>query len=119
MSDRLDGWRIVAGVFGLCGVILGALAAHGLAEPQATLVERASVYLLIHAAALLAIASRAGRAALLAKTSFTVGVVLFCGSIALKQLAGTAAFGPFAPVGGACLIAGWACVILSALPRLR
>jgi len=46
---------------------------------------------------------------------FVAGVILFSGSLYLISLAGLKAFGPFTPIGGVALIAGWACLAVAAL----
>jgi uncharacterized membrane protein YgdD (TMEM256/DUF423 family) len=115
MADRTASWRMIAGAYGLSAVLVGAVAAHLLQEPQAAAsVGQASLYQLIHAAALLAIARDNERAALLAKLGFTVGIALFSGSVIVRHLAGVPELGALAPFGGICLMAGWAGVILSA-----
>jgi uncharacterized membrane protein YgdD (TMEM256/DUF423 family) len=115
MIDTTNRWRCVAGLFGTSGVILGALAAHAAVDPLATAaVERGSIYQLIHAVALLALAPVRGRVALLAKLALALGILLFSGSIALKHLAGVEALGFLTPIGGTCLILGWGLVVVHA-----
>ena len=107
MADRTALWRLIAGAYGLSAVLVGAVAAHLLQEPQAAApVGQASLYQLIHAAALLAIARDNGRAALLAKLGFSLGTARFSGSIILRHLAGMPAIGALAPFGGVCLMVG-------------
>lgn len=120
MAERTDLWRTIAGAYGLSGVAVGAVAAHALAEPRAAaLVGQAALYQLIHAAALLGVAPVRGWAALLAKLGFTAGIALFSGSVILRHLAGLPAIGALAPLGGICLMAGWAGVLLGVFGRSR
>jgi len=108
-------WHLAAGAFGLTGVIMGAVAAHALADSYAAaVVERASLYQIVHAAVLLVLASQTGLWAYLARIAFTLGVVFFCGGIYLKYLAGQTWAGPYTPYGGMALMAGW---LLAALTR--
>jgi len=111
-------WRLAAGLLGLLGVALGAVAAHALADPHAAaVVERASLYQILHALALLAIAGLPGRLALLARWAFLAGIVLFCGSLYLRYLGGHEAAGSLAPYGGTALMLGWLLTGLARLPR--
>jgi uncharacterized membrane protein YgdD (TMEM256/DUF423 family) len=107
-------WLIAAGLLGATGVVAGAFGAHGLRERLAP--ERldawhtAVQYQLLHTLALLALAlfeRAAGRAVALPATLWTVGVLLFSGSIYLLALGGPRWLGPVTPVGGLALVAGW------------
>ncbi len=77
------------------------------------MLERPPAYfLLMHAAAALAIAALAARAAhpgafLLAALILLVGVSLFSGDIAVRTLLGHRLFPMAAPLGGSTMIAGW------------
>jgi uncharacterized membrane protein YgdD (TMEM256/DUF423 family) len=110
-SDRLA-LRLGA-VFGLFGVILGALAAHG---PVHDFLDRknhldfwhtALFYQWFHALALLAVGQ--GRSARRGTViCWLVGVVLFSGSLYILALDPTQKWaGPLTPLGGLVLIAGW------------
>lgn len=112
----------LGGLFGLLGVAAGAFGAHALRDqldPSRSLAfETAVRYQLIHALALVAVAlgserwpSRAWRAA---GSLFAAGVIVFCGSLYLLSLTGVGAFGAITPVGGACLLVGWALVAAGA-----
>jgi len=126
-----------AALIGATGVGLGAFGAHKL-EPL--LLERGMLhawetgarYQLVHAVALIALAAwqrsevRAtsasggatpagfGIAGWVARC-WTVGVVLFSGSLYGLALGGPRWLGPITPLGGAGLIAGWCCLIAAAL----
>jgi uncharacterized membrane protein YgdD (TMEM256/DUF423 family) len=118
-------WIAVAGFFGLTGVALGAVAAHAVQDPHAAaMLQRAAQYQLLHAAALLALSlGGAGAAGLhkglcrAAQAAFALGMAGFSGGIVLHYLAGMPAAAHLAPLGGCCLMAGWAALILS--PFLR
>jgi uncharacterized membrane protein YgdD (TMEM256/DUF423 family) len=72
-----------------------------------------------HALALLATAlwaPRGGMAANLAGAAFALGMLLFCGAVYARALAGVS-LGPVAPTGGTLLMAGWLLLGLSALRR--
>jgi uncharacterized membrane protein YgdD (TMEM256/DUF423 family) len=105
---------IYAGLAGAAGVALAAAGAHGAALSVLT---PAAQFLLMHAAAALAIVAVAMRAAhpaafLLAALVLLAGVSLFAGDIAARTLWGSRLFPMAAPIGGATMILGW--LVLSA-----
>jgi uncharacterized membrane protein YgdD (TMEM256/DUF423 family) len=120
-SDRLA-LRLGA-LFGLFGVILGALAAHGPVhdfldkENRLDLWHTALFYQWFHALALLAAGQ--GRAAPRGTVvCWLVGVVFFCGSLYILALDSTQKWaGPVTPLGGLFLIAGWAWLWLNLIPK--
>ena len=121
---------VLAGINGFLAVALGAFGAHGLQKKLEGLDdaakrlgwwETAAHYHLTHALALgLAayVASRAGGgsgAGTAAGWLFLVGIALFSGSLYTMTLTGVRWLGAVTPVGGLCLLAGWAAVVLAAL----
>lgn len=118
-------WVIFAALNGAMAVALGAYAAHGLAgDPHAqALAERASLYQLLHALALLGadrLAADGRRLAHLAALLFAVGEVLFAGSLYLKALTGGPLPVPLAtPAGGIAFLLGWMMLALAGLFRAR
>jgi uncharacterized membrane protein YgdD (TMEM256/DUF423 family) len=111
-------WGVIAALLGLTAVALGAIAAHTVAEAQAAqALERASLYQLIHALALLYATGLPGKAALLARGLLLIGIVLFCGSIELKYLFSLTQATVVAPTGGVALMLGWLMLGVSALTR--
>lgn len=105
-------WIWVAALLGATGVVLGAYGAHGLAsrasEADVRAWHTAVQYQILHAVAILALASIAEtRHVVWPGSLFTVGIVLFSGSIYLLVLAHWRWLGPITPIGGLCLIAGW------------
>lgn len=133
MSYRFS--TLSAGVFGLTGVALGALGAHGplrvFLDQQGTHAswETAVHYQLIHALALLGGAiwlqfdQVQSRTRLLWATRWwTLGIIFFSGSIYTLAVGGPKFLGPLTPLGGIALMLGWCCVIAAAagprsLPR--
>jgi uncharacterized membrane protein YgdD (TMEM256/DUF423 family) len=117
---------VSAGILGGTGVVLGAFGAHMMkgylqAAGVADVWETAVRYQLVHAVALVGIAGwmrgagelglrRAGWAVRL----WTVGAVLFSGSLYLLAMGGPRWLGPVTPAGGAALIAGWVMAAASA-----
>src|SRR5437588_445175 len=112
-----------AGVLGLTGVALGAMGAHALAETLTArgmehAWETGARYHLFHAVALLALGawSRGGTAATIplgwAARLWTLGVVLFSGSLYGLALGGPRWLGPVTPLGGVALLGGWVAVLV-------
>jgi uncharacterized membrane protein YgdD (TMEM256/DUF423 family) len=109
---------ILGCTFALLGVAAGAFGAHALRERlEPSLLaafETAARYQMYHALALLAVAlllqpPRApSAAASAAGWCFTVGIVLFCGSLYALALSGVRVLGAITPLGGLCFLAGWA-----------
>lgn len=123
---RMERWWIgVGATFGLMGVAAGAAGVHALqntldADALDTF-ETAVRFQMFHALALLVVGALAGcwRTPLMNLTGglLTAGVVLFSGSLYLLALTDVGAFGAVAPVGGACLLAGWASLLVGAMRR--
>ncbi len=104
----LKSWLAVAALLGGLGVAAGAFGAHGLRsrlEPRdLEIFETAVRYQLIHALAVgLAAVVGAPRAAWL----FTVGTIVFSGSLYVLVLTGPRWMGAITPIGGLALIGGW------------
>jgi len=113
----------IAGVLGASAVITGAFGAHALkgrlSEEMTAIYETAVQYHIYHALAVLAVtvASEkiwAGRWAAAACFAWTVGVVIFSGSLYLLALTGIRWLGAITPFGGLALITGWVFVVLAA-----
>ncbi|MFM1928504.1 MAG: hypothetical protein RIR28_1087 [Pseudomonadota bacterium] len=120
-SHSNGGSRVIlalAGLFGATGVVAGAFSAHGLsafAEPRLVEIFKTGAhYHLIHAVALLVLASRAGAWVNLSALAFTAGILLFSGSLYLRVLTDIAGFGAITPWGGLAFILGWLALILGA-----
>ena len=100
----------LAAVVGLLGVALGAFGAHALKDrlsPEALdWWKTATLYHLVHAAAMLATGRADGRASA-ATWTFAAGVVLFSGSLYVMALTETKWLGAITPFGGLALMAGW------------
>lgn len=112
--------RTIASLAAALGIGLGAFGAHALKDTLAAsgstdTWEKAVFYHLIHAVALLAL-SLAPSSLKTKWTSilFTVGILLFSGSLYALALTHIKAFGPITPFGGLAFIAGW---IILALPQ--
>lgn len=117
------GWFATGAALCGLGVVLGAFGAHGLrarVTPDMLAVFETGVrYHLIHALGLLAVAWAASRwpAAWVSAAGwlFVAGIVIFSGSLYLLVMTGTRWLGAITPIGGLCLIAGWAVLAVGAL----
>jgi uncharacterized membrane protein YgdD (TMEM256/DUF423 family) len=103
-------------LFGFLAVALGAFGAHALkarlSPEDLAIFETGVRYQMYHALALLLLATlllRGGGAGAftLAGWAFTVGIVLFSGSLYLMVFSGERWLGAVTPLGGVAFLAGW------------
>jgi uncharacterized membrane protein YgdD (TMEM256/DUF423 family) len=112
---------ISGSLLGLTGVALGAFGAHSLrttfdATGGLENWKTAVLYQLIHAVALLALSGRVEPVARRVGIFWTLGVVLFSGSLYLLAVGTPVKFlWPVTPAGGLALLFGWATLTWSAL----
>lgn len=116
--DRAIG--VLGGLAGAAGVAASAAGSHAYAGTNLGL---AGTFLIMHGAALLALAvpsagsRRLGRFAALA---MALGVALFSGDLAARAMADAPLFPMAAPLGGLLLIASWLVAAISfAAPRVN
>jgi len=114
---------LLGALAGFTGVALGAFGAHALRarlSPEMLAVFETGVrYQMYHAAAILVVALAMARSSgwlmSAAGWSFVVGIVLFSGSLYLLAWTGTTRFGMITPIGGLAFLAGWTCLVLTAV----
>jgi uncharacterized membrane protein YgdD (TMEM256/DUF423 family) len=109
-------WLLLAAFFGFLSVALGAFGAHSLKnvldEYGKSIYEKAVLYQMFHALALLAVGvlqhlfrdisfSPAG-------FGFLIGILLFSGSLSLLAVTGLKGLGTITPIGGLAFLFGWA-----------
>lgn len=109
---------LLAALLGFTGVAIGAFGAHGLAAYFAANPTRestfrtATLYHLFHAAALFgaawAVDHFGGGAAVWAGGFLFAGTVIFSGALYLLSVFQIRIMGVVAPIGGVCLLIGWA-----------
>jgi len=115
----------VAGLLGFTAVAFGAFGAHGLRahlSPQSMEIYRTgTLYHLVHAVAALAVvlAGEKLRRGPMILTLFTLGIVVFAGSLYALAITGVTALGAVTPLGGLLLLAAWALVALEVLTASR
>lgn len=113
-------------VFGLLGVALGAFGAHALRErlsPSDLEIFKTGVqYQSYHGTALLIVGilmlvrpemKRLNIVGYL----FTIGTVIFSGSLYVLSVSGIRWFGAVTPIGGVCYLAGWLILLVAAASR--
>ncbi|NNF66834.1 MAG: DUF423 domain-containing protein [Gammaproteobacteria bacterium] len=116
-------WFAVGAIVGALGVAFGAFGAHALknrvAEDLLAVFEIGVRYQMYHAMALLVVTWAAARwpsgAVNTAGWLFLVGIVIFSGSLYVMTLTGARWLGAITPIGGLCLILGWAFLAVAAL----
>lgn len=107
---------LVAAVAGFLAVALGAFAAHGLrnvlSAEYLTVFQTGVHYQMVHALALLAVGmllqKSPARSLRIAAWSFTLGILLFSGSLYALTLSGVRSLGMITPFGGVAFLVGWA-----------
>ena len=117
---------LIASLFGVTAVAMGAFAAHGLKQVLAAqslgVLETAVQYQMFHALAILGVAVLAlhqpHKALNVTGVLFSLGVVLFSGSLYLLTLTSIKGLGLVTPIGGVLLMAGWLALMSWAL-RVR
>ena len=118
----LRSFLMLAAFFGFTGVALGAFAAHGLKKSLSAeylaIFHTGVTYQLVHALALFGVALLAahmpGRLVLWAGVSFSIGILLFSGSLYLLTTIGIGKLGIITPFGGLAFLIGWLCLGLAA-----
>lgn len=96
---------VVAALMGAAGVTLAAAGQH---VDGGELARTASLFLILHAAALIGVsAQRAGRFAAVAGLALAVGAILFAADLSMRAFAGTRLFPFAAPIGGTTMIVAW------------
>lgn len=120
-------WLALSGGFGFLAVLFGAVGAHmigGQLEDSALRQFETGVrYQMWHGVALLGVALRAaqgqeGRRLSLrvAGGAFSIGILLFSGSLYALSLSGASNWGLFTPIGGSLFLIGWTALFLNAFP---
>lgn len=112
----------VGGIFGFLAVALGAFGAHVMSNTLSTkmldVYNTGVQFQIYHALALLAVGLflhlGVGKPLLrVAGWLFSVGIVLFSGSLYVLSTSGVIALGIVTPIGGLCLLAGWVFLVVA------
>ncbi|MEZ4740954.1 MAG: DUF423 domain-containing protein [Bdellovibrionota bacterium] len=114
-------WISLGSFFAFVSVALGAFGAHAMkgkySDYHLSILETAVKYQMYHALALLAVAFVASRidstAIKTAGFSFSLGIILFSGSLYGIIFFDNKAFGWITPIGGLAFIVGWIALLIS------
>ena len=120
-------WLAVAALSGFTTIALGAFGSHGLKSlltpGQLATWETAVQYQMFHTLALLVLAFTGQlvchKIVRLTGWLFSLGIVLFCGSLYALCLTGINKLGIITPIGGTAFLAGWALLAIASLRKNR
>ncbi|NQV46936.1 MAG: DUF423 domain-containing protein [Rhodospirillaceae bacterium] len=118
-------WLLLAGFFGASGVGAGAYGWHSLGESDSAreIFMMGVAYQMWHALALMGVAWLASRDSskltALAGICFSLGIVLFSGTLYFFAVAGTVPVEGAAPIGGWMMMGGWAVFMWRGVTSLR
>ena len=111
-------WVSTGALFSGLSVMLGAMGAHSLknvlTEKKISAFQTATEYMGYHGLALILvgiicfqITENDAKALKKVGVLFTLGILMFSGSIYILTFDGPRFFGPVTPIGGICFMAGW------------
>ena len=111
--------------FGLASVAAGAFGSHALESrlsgEMLEIFDLATLYLMVHALALLLLGALSVRVeprfGTAAGWGFCAGTILFSGTLYAYSLTGSLGWVMLTPVGGTVLLVGWACLVRACWPR--
>ncbi|WP_283708606.1 DUF423 domain-containing protein [Marinicella marina] len=118
-------FMVVAAVYGLTAVILGALGTHAfglvLGSREAALFQHAFIYQLVHALLLFGVGTQLhhGPWVRYAAWSLTLGVLGFCGGLYLLVFVGKTNFSWITPVGGSLIILAWLNLVIHGILKFK
>jgi len=101
-SNRL--LAVLAALMGASGVALAAASTH---LQGGELGRTAALFLILHAAALIAVAAQRARAATIVGFALAAGAIVFAADLAARAFVGARLFPFAAPVGGTTMILAW------------
>jgi len=112
---------ILAGLLGFLGVLAGTFGAHGLkGRIEPAMIETFEVgvrYHLVHAVALLVVALMAQQkisaCMKVAGWGFTIGIIIFSGTLYLLAVTGMKWLGAITPLGGVGFMVGWIALLVA------
>jgi|LauGreDrversion4_2_1035121.scaffolds.fasta_scaffold51753_4 uncharacterized membrane protein YgdD (TMEM256/DUF423 family) len=111
-------WRIGA-LSGMCAVALGAFGSHGLrnkvGQRELEVWDTAVRYQFYHALATLLTVTRGAGNVKVPCALFTIGTLVFSGSLYALVLSGEKRLGAITPIGGVMLIGGWLSLALNSV----
>ncbi len=109
--SRFGAYAVIGALSGGVSVIVGAFAAHGVSDPHVReLLDVGARYQFMHSMALIASLTSWNWGATRARFAlpvFSLGMILFCGSLYAMAFGAPRWTGAITPVGGVLFIAGW------------
>jgi uncharacterized membrane protein YgdD (TMEM256/DUF423 family) len=107
-------WMMLGSIFGFFGVALGAFGAHGLQDKldahSLEIFHTGAQYQMYHALALLGVGiwgQNHPQEAMLPGWAFTIGIMIFSGSLYALSTTGIRILGAITPIGGLAFLIGW------------
>lgn len=116
---------IVAAVYGLTAVVMGAMGEHlitnDLGGERAKLLQLACFYQISHALLLIWIATQLQQSFWIkaAAFSFVFGILIFCGGLYILVFWGDTSVAWVTPVGGSLIILGWLNLVIYGFSKLK
>lgn len=116
---------IIAAIFGLTSVAIGAFAAHGLSnllsEKALGWIDTGVQYQMFHTLAILLLAvclkqSAQSRILVYAAGCFTAGILLFSGSLYAMAITNLTGLALLTPIGGVLFLIAWSLLIYAGIP---
>ena len=115
-------WLLLGAVNGLLAVAFGAFGAHGLkaraGAAELSAFETGAQHHMYHALALLALAWVASQNStsltMAAGWGFSIGILLFSGSLYYLGITGSRSLVLVTPIGGVAFLIGWLCLAVAA-----
>ncbi|MEM7014816.1 MAG: DUF423 domain-containing protein [Verrucomicrobiota bacterium] len=102
----------LSAIIGLLGIVLGAFGAHGLEKlleenGRVDTWKTAALYHLVHAVVLLFLTYRRENVAKGPWIAFTIGILIFSGSLYILSVTNIGILGAITPIGGVAFMVGW------------
>ena len=107
-------WIMIGTIFGFFSVVLGAFGAHGLQDKldahSLAIFHTGAQYQMYHALALVLLglwAQNHPQESMLPGWAFTIGILIFSGSLYVLSTTGIKILGAITPIGGLAFLIGW------------
>lgn len=125
MSEKKNTFIFLAAIFGFVAVAIGAFGAHGLeahlSSDNMQRYQTAVQYHFYHTLALflVGVLLQHWHSKWLdwSAYAFTLGIILFSGSLYIYSISGIKAFAMITPIGGLCFLIAWTCLAISTIKR--
>lgn len=125
LSTKQAIYLVIAAVYGLTAVALGALGTHALGlvvgSKEYSLFQHAYIYQLIHALLLFWIVTQMEQGVWLryAAVAVSFGVLLFCGGLYVLIFLGKTSWSWITPVGGSLIILAWLNLVIHGFLKIK